>query len=284
MHADPRAARPTLSVPVQLPIHSRPMMLESPGRFPDSPLYSAVSPRPVAWHHSPVDHRLHPDASDMDRSPRTRSTRNNSDDANSTHGSYDLSGVDDMEMDDATSIKRLHIDDGYASVGQKRRAASPPSAEEAVLHCVSGQSDAVRRRDMGSRGSPTPRLAALPLGSSAPSMSPAAVSRSNSYMSTASMPPTSANSFGRRSPGGTSPGGISPTTCSSPYTTPASLTHSPRASISGRGGAHARTTSGVSPRKLTEIQKPSGSKLQGFYMCECCPKKPKKFETAEELS
>jgi hypothetical protein len=27
----------------------------------------------------------------------------------------------------------------------------------------------------------------------------------------------------------------------------------------------------------------SGGKFQGFYMCECCPKKPKKFETAEEL-
>jgi hypothetical protein len=31
------------------------------------------------------------------------------------------------------------------------------------------------------------------------------------------------------------------------------------------------------------MPKPGGSKLQKFFMCECCPKKPKKFETAEEL-
>ncbi|PWI69050.1 hypothetical protein PCL_01435 [Purpureocillium lilacinum] len=282
-HPDPRT-RPTLNMPVQLPIHSRQAMLDSPAsRFSDSPLYSAASPRPMPFHHSPVDQRLHPDTSDVDRSPRARTWRNNSDDATSTQGSYEFTGAEDMEMDDAASIKRLHLDDSYASVGQKRRAASPPP-EEMLLHGVSGQSDAVRRRDIGSRGSPTPRLTVIPQGSSSSSMSPAAVSRSNSYISSASMPPLSGNSYGRRSPGGTSPGGLSPTSCSSPYTTPASLTQSPRTSISGRGGAHARTTSGASPRKLTEIQKPSGTKLQGFYMCECCPKKPKKFETAEELA
>ena len=30
------------------------------------------------------------------------------------------------------------------------------------------------------------------------------------------------------------------------------------------------------------MQKPGGSKVH-FFMCECCPKKPKKFETQEEL-
>ena len=267
---------PTLSMPVQLPIHSR-SVLESPGRFTDTPIYSAVSPISGPFQGLPADQRSFNDGSDLDRSPRHR-RRNNSDDATSTQGSYDYNSVEDMEIDDNTSLKRLHNDDAYSAGGQKRRAPSP--ADDHMMHGVTGPSDLVRRRDIGSRGSP--RLSTIPQGSSISN-----TSRSNSYMSTASMAPSTAtttttNSFGRRSPvAGFSPGGMSPT-CSSPYATPISLNPSPRTSISGRSAIHTRTVSGASPRKLNEMQKP-GSKLQGFYMCDCCPKKPKKFETAEEL-
>ncbi|KAI9155525.1 hypothetical protein HJFPF1_08109 [Paramyrothecium foliicola] len=272
---------PTLSMPVQLPIHSR-SVLESPGRFTDTPIYSAVSPTSGPFQGLPADQRSANDSSDMDRSPHHR-RRNNSDDATSTQGSYDY--ADDMEIDDSTSLKRLHNDDAYSAGGQKRRAPSP--SEDHMMHGVTGPSDFVRRRDIGSRGSPIPRLTTIPQGSSISSIS--SVSRSNSYMSTASMAPSTTttattNSFGRRSPvAGFSPGGISPTSCSSPYATSISLNPSPRTSISGRSAVHTRTVSGASPRKMNDIQKP-GSKLQGFFMCDCCPKKPKKFETAEELS
>ena len=56
-----------------------------------------------------------------------------------------------------------------------------------------------------------------------------------------------------------------------------------------RIGPHQRALSDqknmVSPRKLTETLRTNGTvgKIQGFFMCDCCPKKPKKFETAEEL-
>ncbi|ODA77432.1 hypothetical protein RJ55_07061 [Drechmeria coniospora] len=278
-------ARPTLSMPVQLPIHTRQLMLESPGRFSDAVIFSASSPRPSLFHHSPVDRRPHHEPLDPDRSPRARSTRNNSDDATSTQCSYEFIGAEDMEMDDAASVKRAHEDDAYAAAGQKRRAASPP-AEHVMLHCLSAQGEALRRRDLNSRGSPTPRLSVVPPASSASSMSPAAVSRSNSYISTAPTSLASANSYGRRSPGGVSPGGVSPTSCGSPYMTPTSLTQSPRGSVSGRPSAHARTTSGASPRRLGEQPKSGGGsgKMHGFFMCECCPKKPKKFDTAEDLS
>ncbi|KAM4066316.1 hypothetical protein HRG_000430 [Hirsutella rhossiliensis] len=284
-HPDP-CLPPALNVPVQLPIHSRPI-LESPGRMSDASIYSAASPLSAApfHHHSPADHRLHPDVLDLDRSPRGRTRRNNSDDATSTQGSYEFTGAEDMEIDESSSMRRLRIDDAYAAAGQKRRAASPP-AEDHLLHCVTGQSDALRRRDVTTRGSPTARLAAVSQASPASSVAQAPASRSSSYMSTVSMAPTSitpANSYGRRSPGGASPGGISPTSCNSPYPTPASLTHSPRASMSGRTSTHGRAATGASPRKLTDAQKPGSSKLQGFFMCECCPKKPKKFESAEEL-
>jgi hypothetical protein len=44
-------------------------------------------------------------------------------------------------------------------------------------------------------------------------------------------------------------------------------------------------TAMITPRKLTDIPPKTGgvAKLQGFLMCECCPKKPKKFESGEEL-
>lgn len=277
----PDRRAPTLSMPVQLPIHTR-SLLDSPARMTDTPIFSAVSPRSGPFRHFLGDPRFAKDGSDYDQSPRGRSQRNNSDDASSTQGSYDFTGVEDMEIDEATSPKRLHPDEAYASVGHKRRAASPP-AGDSLLHGVSSD---IRRRELGSRGSPTPRLTVMPQASSLSSMSSAAISRSNSYISTMSIPPssvTTATSFGRRSPGAASPGAVSPTSCNSPYTTPASLNHSPRNSVSGRGNTHGRTISGTSPRKLADIQKPAGSKVQPVLMCECCPKKPKKFDTAEEL-
>ncbi|KAK4151728.1 hypothetical protein C8A00DRAFT_45129 [Chaetomidium leptoderma] len=180
--------------------------------------------------------------------------------------------------------------------GQKRRASSPPSDDAALAN------DMLRRRDGGlmSRGSPTPRLLVIPQNSLS---SVSSVSRSGSYASnlTASSI-TSMGSFGRRSPNGLSPGGLSPTDamgCSSPYPPP-SLSASPHPSIGRSLGApspHHRTPieqplpaqvtrTAASPRKLAEIPKSHSSlaaKLKGPHMCECCPKKPKKFETEEEL-
>ncbi|KAH0527155.1 hypothetical protein TsFJ059_002181 [Trichoderma semiorbis] len=253
------------NLPIQLPIHSR-APFESQPR--DSPTFSAVSPNSTHFHRSPIDHRSPYDSSEPDRSPRGRSRRNNSDDATSTQGSF----VDDMEIDETSSLKRLHIEDAYAGAGQKRRAASPAS-DDLGLHMMSGQG--------ASRGSPTPRLSSGP--QSATSMLSSASSRPGFFMSSISIPP-SASSYGHRSPGGVSPGALSPTSCTSPYNTPASLNPSPKTSVASRAPMHSRTASGASPRKLPDMQKPNSTKFQGFYMCECCPKKPKKFETAEELS
>ncbi|QUC16322.1 uncharacterized protein UV8b_00563 [Ustilaginoidea virens] len=279
-HGDPRLT--TLSMPVQLPIHSR-SAVDSPVRLSDTAVFSAVSPRRATFRHFAADSWFPKDGSDYDRSPRSRSHRNNSDDA-SIYGGHEFSGADDMEIDEATSPKRLQADEAYAMTGHKRRAASPLAGSHVPQ--VSGSTDA-RRRDLGSRGSPTLRLTVVPQASSVSSMSSAAISRSNSYISTMSITPcsaTTAQSFGRRSPIPNSPGGISPSSCNSPYATPASLNQSPRNSISGRANAHGRTVSGSSPRKMSEMQKPTGSKVQHVYMCECCPKKPKKFQTAGELS
>lgn len=255
------------NLPIQLPIHSR-APFESQTR--DSPTFSAVSPLSTPFYRSPIDRRSPYDSSEPDRSPRGRSRRNNSDDATSTQGSF----ADDMDMEETSSLKRLHIEDAYASAGQKRRAASPAS-DDLGLHMVPGQG--------ASRGSPTPRLSTG--AQTATSILSSAPSRSGFLMSSISIPSTTTAScsFGHRSPGGVSPGALSPTSCTSPYNTPASLNLSPETSVANRASLHSRTASGAGPRKLSEMAKPAGAKFQGFYMCECCPKKPKKFETAEEL-
>ncbi|KAJ4125162.1 hypothetical protein NW765_015552 [Fusarium oxysporum] len=267
---------PALSVHVQLPIHSR-GVLGSPARLTDTPIHSAISRRSTPFYHGD---RSPNDSSDIDRSPRTRMKRNSSDDATSTN-SYEFVRAEDMEMEDGQSLKRLHIDDAYMPGSQKRRAAS--SNDE---HMLSMPSDASHRRDLSSRESPQGRYTSLSRGAAMPSVSSP---RSNSYISIMSMSMhpaslTTANSFGRRSTVGPSPGGISPTPCNSPYKTPVSLKPSPRTSISGRGSIHSRTVSGASTRKTTEVQKPGGTKVQRFFMCECCPKRPKRFETLEELN
>jgi hypothetical protein len=99
------------------------------------------------------------------------------------------------------------------------------------------------------------------------------------------------SSYGRLSPGGLSPGGVSPRnndgSTDTPFITTASLTTSPRGSAASpihrtlpeRPLMNARKSSDP----ISQTKRSSPSKLQGMFMCECCPKKPKKFETEEEL-
>jgi hypothetical protein len=75
----------------------------------------------------------------------------------------------------------------------------------------------------------------------------------------------------------------------SPYVTSLSLNPSPRGSLSRTN--HTRTISETRPlmtsRKLPDSlshgKQNSAPKMQGVFMCECCPKKPKKFDSQEEL-
>ncbi|KAH6657618.1 hypothetical protein BKA67DRAFT_193710 [Truncatella angustata] len=229
----------------------------------------------LAAHGYGVDYRSPIEPTDFDRSPPHRSKRTNSgsvaDDVTvSTQGSYENNGDDvDFPMEDA-GMGRLRIEESafrgdYHTIGQKRRASSPPG-DDFALQGLPGAGELLRRREGASRASPTPRLT-IPQNAASP------FGRSGSYVNSLPMTATSAasmaSSFGRRSPGGLSPSGLSPVDgmCNSPYSTPISLTHSPRSAMS----------------RVPHQRQSSISRIQGFYMCECCPKKPKKFETAEEL-
>ncbi|KAL2270633.1 hypothetical protein VTJ83DRAFT_4 [Remersonia thermophila] len=267
-----------------------PVRTDGPGAFDRSPL--------------PRTHRLQGGGTGPDDAPLFG------------YGGYDARDDEvDFPMDETSRMRSLAIDDhgrerdwdrdrdrdrdrerdGYQP-GQKRRASSPPSEDAALA------SDMGRKRDGYpiSRASPAPRLLMIPQNSVS---SLSSASRSGSYTSnlTASSI-TSLGSYGRRSPNPLSPGGLSPTdhmACSSPFP-PSSQCASPRSTLARSASGlspHSRTPSEqplppqvtrtvVSPRKVAEIPKSHSNlaaRLKGPYMCECCPKKPKKFETEEDL-
>lgn len=291
---------------LSLPARPKPnQVLESP-RFTETPLTSAVSPRTTSFsqlsrapdYRSPTEPMS---GIEFDRSPFSRSRRQNSGPIpeDLTPESYD----NDPELEETSRLRQIHLDEGHHSrmnslsfeaqlPSLKRRASSPPVEEPAIRH-ASSQSDLLRRREGVSRSSPAPRLSVNPPHGSISSVSSGDRSGSFGGLSTATSM-TSSHSFGRRSPVGysLSPGGLSPTEiATSPFATPNSLTLSPRTTMIPRVGPHQRGPSDsrnvVSPRKLTEptLRISTGSgKSQGFYMCDCCPKKPKKFDTREELT
>lgn len=282
---------PHLSLPVRL---NNQASAESSSRFTDSPMQARTSAHaPPYFQSSGPEYRSPVESTDTDRSPLYRARRNNSDDATmSTHSGYDNTEDIDFPMEETSGIRKLHIDDSYGrpdhhAIGQKRRASSPPGGDSPPQGPLASN-DPARRRDGPGRGSPAPRLSLVPPSSLS---SASSAGRSGSYVSTASLNTTisSVNSIGGRSPSGLSSGGLSPVDimANSPYNTPTSLGHSSWATF-GRGpiqrniGSENRQL--ASPRKAVEVPKAAISKLQGgFFMCECCPKKPKKFESPEEL-
>jgi len=305
-----------LSLPDRTRLHQP--MFESPSRYTQTPLGSAVSPRSSLFRHGPShmgDYRspLSAESADSEQSPYTRTRRRNSgsiaDDATvSTQGSYETRDDDiDFPMEETSRLHKLNIgaqEDAYRDRererGQKRRASSP--LEDAVVPLGS---DLFRRRDHSGvpRGYPTPRLTPIPQSSVSSVSSAGRSATSYTSMTTAASSLTSMGSLDRRSPNGPSP--ISPADAAAydgAYSASVSLGELSPRSYSSRGAAvqpeqqqHSRTLSELSaatqgsrgvasPGRPGEAPKGSlAAKMQGFLMCECCPKKPKKFETQEEL-
>ncbi len=284
----PQQQLPQLSLPIR-PSHKS--FVDSPSRFTDTPLQAA------SYHEygSPIE----PPESDRALYPRAKRTNSGSipDDMTvSTHSSVELNTEDGEIAEETSGMRKLYIGDHmmrseYQTAGHKRRAVSPPG-DEVPMQGFPGSVEFLRRREGAARASPTPRLTVIPQGSSLSSIS--STGRSGSFASNISIPGSSMssmNSYGRRSPGGISTGGLSPVDiCNSPFNNPISLAHSPHSTL-GRALPHQRNVSNesrggtlASPRKVTEVPKSSLSKIQGgFRVCECCPKKPKRFETEEEL-
>jgi len=290
---------PTLSLPTEsgyASVESSPYPRDMPLRGGHlMPFSSAMSND----YRSPIDP---PDveSSPFSRSPYYRTKRNNSgsqqsDDAITSTPNSAEHNTDEMDfaMEDASGVRRLPADDyQHMTSANKRRAVASPDGDVpmAMSDSPGGPVDVIKRRLGTPRGSPVPRLTVIPQGSTS-SMSSTTGRSGSSYTSTMSMAGTSISSMtsqsGRLSPGHWSPSGLSPIdVCHSPFNT--SVGPSPRTGLARL--SHQRQMSGsdsrssASPRKVPDATKANAPKVPGgYFMCECCPKKPKKFETAEEL-
>ncbi|KAI6711223.1 hypothetical protein JHW43_006216 [Diplocarpon mali] len=312
-HGHPSQRKPSCR-PV---LPGRPGIAESPlSRWAEAPVPAAISPRnpyPRFGAPTPSDHKSFFEADFLDRSHlprigRTGSVLSISDETPSvvgkSRGSRDHAASPehdgDFQMEEA-GLRRLQIDESShrperdspcATVGQKRRASSPPMEDGPCLYKIGSASDLYRRREYGSRASPTPRLP-----STSGSVSSTASARNNSYASGLSVTAssiTSLGSYGRASPGGISPGGLSNAgsdLSDSPRVASLSSIPSPRGSISRTN--HSRGLSETHPlmnsRKLSDSlgggkQHTPPTTQQGLFMCECCPKKPKKFDSQDKLT
>ncbi|KAF1983015.1 hypothetical protein K402DRAFT_339266 [Aulographum hederae CBS 113979] len=179
-----------------------------------------------------------------------------------------------------------------ATKGIKRRASSPPAdPTRDERGSVRGGKDLYHRRSsqaMGSRNSPVSRAqAAHGSVSSASSLGQRTAASYGSYNLSVASSATSYNGE-RLSPSALSPMGESEFGPISAYVANKSLNPSPRGSISK---PHQRTNSEndtPQPRKMSmdsqaHSRQNSVSKIQGLYICDCCPKKPKKFDSQDEL-
>jgi hypothetical protein len=302
--------------PLSLPILTgRPNFVESPlSRWAETPLSSAISPGNPYPRFGGQDFRSPSDTAESDRSPLpylrrhgsgsgsviSASDETSSITSRSRDGYYDQRVSPDNDVDfqmEEAGMRRLQIEDYSsrsdpyspgATTGQKRRASSPPVDDPPSLHTVGSASDLFRRRESASRTSPGPRFHT----NSGSISSTTSDRRNNSYSTTLSIGGSSITSLSSSTFGHLSPGGLSPVPTDgsdSPYITSLSLNPSPRGSLSRTN--HNRAISDTRPlmssRKLSDhgghTKSSSTPKMQGVFICECCPKKPKKFDSQEEL-
>ncbi|OJD13384.1 hypothetical protein AJ78_06155 [Emergomyces pasteurianus Ep9510] len=286
----------------------------SPGTRPgwtDYVTYRSPSVDSTTPHHLDFDHFR-----DRNLSPGTHHTN---DDATSQHsrsnrGSYDqiVFPDSDMEfpMDEPAQSRQRSVDDRGSSQigsmsplsrqGMKRRASSPPrevvADELQALNTSTSNGDLDQRMTTGFpfTGCTSPGARYQPSHGSISSLSSASL-RTGSYasstgLSVAASSMTSLSSYDRPSPGGISPTSELETSYEKGFVSSGS-----RKSLSGLASSrtpHHRDSAEVKsvppvrnmslPNNLNTT-KAAPPRINRLHICECCPKKPKKFETAEEL-
>ena len=217
-----------------------------------------------------------------------------SEDAASHRGSYEHSMFisDDFAMEEG-QMSNLNIHDrspGSPKAGSKRRASSPPRdrEERSSVSSASGHSEIYHRRSMQqlpNRSSPVSRF--HPSHSSLSSTSSFGPRHGSlgSSLGIASVP-SSATSYasGRVSPSAISPVADPDVRAGVPYTGNKSMNPSPNMAHHQRTFSEStQSTRKLSTDSASHSRNGSLSQTQGIYICECCPKKPKKFDTEDEL-
>lgn len=218
--------------------------------------------------------------------------------SHSQRGSYDQGIFAESEPDIATdepedhAFRNLNLGDSQQQVGRrsskqgmKRRARSPP--------------DVSRDDKSPSRGTPTELSQKLGAGSYTHSpisryqpkhgsvSSTSSSVRHNSYassiaLSIAGSSMTSISSFDRLSP--LDPSQPAYITSTLPVSSPAtSIAPSRNLPTQLPLDAHSPIRKMSLQSAVNETRLPPATRIGNYFMCECCPKKPKKFDTEEEL-
>ncbi|PYI22078.1 hypothetical protein BO86DRAFT_233226 [Aspergillus japonicus CBS 114.51] len=225
----------------------------------------------------------------------------------SHRGSYDHGVFSDIEGDFSTDeslpSRMVYLreatppySDASKSSGLKRRASSPPREpmgdDRHRLHIITSNGDLTQRRTSGQ-----PYTNNLTVNSGY-----VAGHGSHSAASSLSIRTTGSYSSAGLSVGGSSmtsydrsPGGLSPKSDLDTFhdksimnpTSPAHMVAPPVARVI-QGPSIIEPSSVETARKMSlqtnhAAPKPTGPKLGGLYICDCCPKKPKKFDSPEEL-
>ncbi|KAK0249323.1 hypothetical protein B0A54_01221 [Friedmanniomyces endolithicus] len=272
----------TLSVPERRHIASH--SVDSPARS-RWPVSGGVSPSySTFW----AEHGRR----DSSRGPPTRHGSIAYEDGVSHRNSFDQSMFVNEDLMEEDQMGNLNIhdrsssgsDDFQPKTGSKRRASSPPRErareQGSSISSTSGHNEVFRRAIPPHQHSPMSRFHPNHSSiSSASSLGPRHSSLGSS-LSIASIP-SSATSYGssRLSPGAASPAIDPGLRLGAPYESARTLPpkHQRTSSESTPSG---RT---MPPDSMTHSQHGSLSRLQGVLICECCPKKPRKFDTSDEL-
>lgn len=196
----------------------------------------------------------------------------------------------DLNLNDRSPGGFDEVSDG-ARAGMKRRASSPRRdvlrVDRSSVGSLSSGLDHTRRsiHQLPPRSSPAPRYSYPNHSSvsSASSMGNRTSSLASSQGLSVASSITSLGS-GRLSPNTLSPAAIDPELCS-PFSASKSLNPSPRSSVSTQSfSRHSidSTTQSTTPTNASDLY-PHGSGVPGLLICDCCPKKPKKFRNEDEL-
>ncbi|KAL5342556.1 hypothetical protein BJX70DRAFT_293812 [Aspergillus crustosus] len=268
-----------------------------------SPSVESTAPSTLEYEHSPFsrDGRrrggVTPQYDDLNSLP-SRSNR----------GSYDQSVVSDMEgefsMDESLPSRLFSVREATppyleaSKSGMKRRASSPPrepiSNDRHALHTATSNGDLSQRRTTGH-----PFTNNLSVNSgythSYGSLSAASSVSLRTTASYSSAAPSVGSSITTVSTYDRSPPGLSPKSDHDVFHDKPMINSGSTAGLSAQLAAHIthehnslESSCGNPPRKMAfqtslNVPKPTAGKIGGLYICDCCPKKPKKFDSPEEL-
>lgn len=271
--------------PLSMPEH-RYSSLDSPrGKWPSAPS-SGISPgtgfrSPLFESPYPSRHNSTATLEPYDESVLSgHSQRSSVDQGIFLDPELEENGVRDLNINDRSPSASEEVQFGIKGI--KRRASSPP--QDAIRD---ERASSIHRRSIQSltnRNSPATRYPA----SHGSISSNSSAGHRNSYASSWNLSvASSVTSFGlgeRLSPSALSPSGETDFGPVSPYAASRSLNRSspPRSSLPKPSTSHQRKLSDDNGT-MSSNSVPNVAKMQPFYVCECCPKKPKKFDSKEEL-